>query len=325
MNNELDIKKITDIIYLDDVRKSMVKGFNEGYEMGKTTYFRDIDEHFKWLLHNLIVFAGYGNHGKSILLKQLLLASAVRRGQKTAIFSPEDMPANYFYDDLIHTLVGKSTLKQHSNQMTIDEYHEAMDFIKDHFFLLYPEKASPTPEYINMRFKEAIEKHGVEYCVTDPFNQLDNHWQAHGGRDDKYLSSFLSKEKRFAQDHDIYKIIVAHCKSEYKTDDNDGSLKNPTVFTLANGAMWNNKVDDIVIIHRPYKHINPSLNMTVFISDKIKKQKLCGIPGTVDMSFNIMTNRFLIDNVDIFGNEDIKTTNLIDEPDLTKIRQDKPF
>lgn len=313
MLKDLDTNKIQDVIYLDDVQESMIKGFKDGYEMGKTTHFREVDEHFRWLKKNLIMFAGYGNHGKSTVLYQMLLARAIHNGQKSAVFSPENLPANYFYDDLIHTMVGKSTIKQHDNQMTMEEYMEAMAFIKDHFYLIYPEHAAPTPEYINVRFKETIDKYGVEFCVTDPFNQLDNHWESKGGRDDKYLSSFLSTEKRFAQDNNIHKIIVGHCSHKHELEA-DGTLKSPTVFNLNNGAMWNNKVDDIIIIHRPYKHSDSTNHMAYFISDKIKKQRLCGTTGRVVMSFDSLTNRFSVEGRDIFGDDIVRTVSPDDIP-----------
>jgi len=261
--------KIKDVLYLDDVKQSMLNGFKNGYEQGISTGFEQIDNHFRWLKQNLIVFGGYGGHGKSTLLYQLLFLAAKLRSEKSGIFSPENLPIDYFYNDIIHTMVGKSTQKEHKNQMTVEEYEDAMDFVKKHFFPIYPEHDSPTPETINKRLKELIDREEITYCVTDPFNQLDHDWNL-AGRDDKYLSSYLGSEKRFAQDNSICKIIVAHCKGNAVFE--DGTLKEPNVFNLAGGAMWGNKCDDIVFIHRPYKHSDPTNKTTYFISDKIKKQ-----------------------------------------------------
>ena len=284
-----DQDKIKDVIYLDEVRDSMLNGFKNGYEQGMTTGFASVDNHFRWLRQNLIVFGGYGGHGKSTFLYQLLLKSAKLRGEKSGIFSPENLPIDYFYNDLIHTLVGKSTQKEHANQMSILEYEEAMDFVKKHFFPIYPEKDNPTPAIINQRLLELIDKEGITYCVTDPFNQLDHDWNLEG-RDDKYLSTFLGNEKRFAQNNKVCKIIVAHCKGNAVFE--DGMIKEPNVFSLAGGAMWGNKCDDIVFIHRPYKHSDPKNKTVLFISDKIKKQRICGTTGTVTLEFNFMTNRY---------------------------------
>lgn len=291
--------RVKDVHYLDDYRKSMLKGFENGYELGGTTHFPEVDNHYRWLKQNVILWAGYGNHGKSTMLYQFALLRALLNNEKFAIFSPENMPVDFFYNDLIHTLIGKSTLMQHSNKMSKLEYEAGMDYIKDHFFLIYPENESPSPEYINERFLEAIQKHKVSGCITDPFNQLENNWET-SGRDDKYLSSFLGTEKRFAQQNNVYKIIVGHCKSPRNPITDDGLIKDPNVFDLAHGAMWNNKVDDIVFVHRPYKISDPDNTNAKFISSKIKKQRICGRPGEVEMNFNPMQNRYYIENFNPF-------------------------
>ncbi len=298
---DLGTNKVKDVIYLDDAKSSMIEGFKNGYALGKTTYFHEVDNHFRWLRQNVIIFGGFGNHGKSTFLYQLLLARAMNDGEKSAIFSPENMPVDYFYNDLIHTMVGMSTIKQHSNQMSMEQYQEAMEFIKDHFFMVYPENCDPTPEYINNRFKAVIDAHGVDFCVTDPFNQLNRDWET-SGRDDRYISDYLSKDKRFAIDNNIHKITVAHCHSRVSFEE-DGSMKDPNVYSLAGGAMWSNKADDIVFIHRPYKHVDPTNKMVYFISDKIKKQRICGQPGTVVMSFDTLTNRYTVEGKDLFNIE----------------------
>lgn len=289
-NIESEKLKVKDAIYLDDCRDSMLRGFERGYELGQTTYFRCIDSHFRFLKSNVIIFGGYGNHGKSTFLYQLALLQSLKMGDKWAIFSPENLPADFFYNDLIHTLIGKSTILQHKNKMTKAEYVSAMDFIREHFFLIYPENDSPNPQYINERFEESIKKHGVTGCITDPFNQLDRDWEV-SGRDDKYISDYLNKEKRFAQLNNVYKVTVAHCHSRITFED-DGTLKTPNVYSLAGGAMWSNKADDIVFIHRPYKHSDPLNTNTTFISDKIKKQRICGTPGEINLEFNPQENRY---------------------------------
>jgi len=295
-------QKVKDAIYLEDCKKSMMDGFRNGYEIGKTTHFYEIDRHFRWLKQNVIIFGGYGNHGKSTFLYQLLLLRALNNGEKFAIFSPENMPADFFYNDLIHTLIGKSTILQHSNRMTQLEYEKAMEFINEHFFLIYPENDEPSPVYVNERFKEAIEKHKIDGCITDPFNQLDRDWEK-SGRDDRYISDYLNKEKRFSQSNNVYKITVVHCHSRVSFDES-GMLKEPNVYSISGGSMWSNKADDILFIHRPYKHSDPMNTSTTFISDKIKKQRICGFPGSVILDFNILENRYYVNGNSPFSKFD---------------------
>lgn len=291
MINAKDIKnKAKDVIYVDDIQEQMYKSFREGFKRGETTYFKSIDKHFRLLKGNIILFGGMGNYGKSKLLKQICLLRAKHNGEKWAIFTPEEMPPEYFYNDLIHSYIGKSVYKWHENQMTEDEYQRGIEFVKNHFFYLYPENDNPTPDYINQRFEEIVKKHKIDGCIIDPFNQLYNDWEQ-SGRDDRYINGFLANEKRFALKHNVYKITVHHTKSNV-TKTEQGDYRMPTVYDLHGGAMWNNGCDEIVFVHRPYRISNPDDNTTLFKSEKIKKQIICGVPGEVELTFDFMSNRF---------------------------------
>ena len=281
-----------DIILLDDVRESMIESFKTGRTRGDSTHFKSIDEHFRWKRGELTLMHGIMNHGKSILMMQLCLIKSVFDGTKWAFFSPEQNPPDDFFDDLVHMYIGKNTQNFYKNQMTLSEYEKGMDFIKDHFYYIYPENESPTPEYINMRFEEVIKKYNVEGCIIDPYNQLDNDIRKAGGREDIYLSALLTKQKRFALNHNIFMVIIAHPKSGL-TKNGSGDYSQPNVYDLAGGAMWGNKCDNVLCAHRPYFTSNKESVETLFTSQKIKKQKLNGTPGDVMLAFDIESMRYL--------------------------------
>ncbi len=229
-------------------------------------------------------------HNTTMML-QLCLIKSIKEDVKWGIFSPEQNPPIDFYKDLIHSYIGKSTESYHTNQMTDEEYERGMDFVNDHFFFVYPKDESPTPNYINERFSELIIKHKISGCITDPFNQLDNDY-GKNGRDDIYISGYLSTEKRFALINDVYKIIIAHPKGNL-TLNKAGNYECPTEYNLAGGAMWANKCDNLLATYRPFytqEKSNPSVE---FRSQKIKKQKYVGIPGTVPLHFDIFSNRYI--------------------------------
>jgi twinkle protein len=288
-----------DIIYVNDIREQMLTGFDNGFEKAGTTHFPSIDPHFGWMKGEVTVMGGIGNHGKSSMMLQLMLIKSIKEGDKWSIFSPEQYPPVYFYNDLIHSYVGLSPYKFHQNQMSKKQYMEALDFMHEHFFYMYPENDSPTPDYINERHMECIIKHKVAGCMTDPFNQLANDW-AKFGRDDQYLDVFLSKEKRFALEENVYKIIVAHPSGSLKKvsagNYNEGNYECPEPRNLAGGAMWENKCDNILSYYRPFYSTDKTDTTCEFRSQKIKKQKIVGIPGNVTMRFDRMSNRFTEEN-----------------------------
>jgi len=275
---------LTDVIYLDNVRDSMLHSFRTGRSQGETTHFKFIDEHFRWKRGELTLMHGIMNQGKSTMIMQLCLIKAVFDNYKYAFFSPEQDPPDDFYDDLIFMYTGKNTQINYPNQMPEDEYIRAMDFIKDHFFYIYPENETPTPEYINARFVEVIKKHNVDGCIIDPYNQMDNDIKKNGGREDLYLSAFLTQQKRFAQQYKIFMVIIAHPKGSLSKKDT-GDYEQPGFYDLSGGAMWSNKCDNILCTYRPYYSSDYERRDVQFISQKIKKQKLCGIPGKVELIF----------------------------------------
>lgn len=284
-----------DIIYIDNVKKSMREGFKSGKAKGTTTYYKEFDDRWTWRRKEVTFVGGIGNMGKTIMINNLSMLKAINEGWKFAIFSPEQDPPDDFYNDLIHTYVGKSTEPHHHNQMTPEEYEDAMNFVGRHFFYIFPETESPTPEYINSCFEFAVKKHKVDVVIIDPFNQLDNDWKKHG-RDDLYISEFLGGCKRFSQRHNVAYMIAGHPKGNLQK--NGGNYEQPNVYDYAGGAMWNNKCDNILCYHRPYAITDPSSTECFFISQKIKKRKLTGTPGSCQMVFNVSTNRF----EDQFGN-----------------------
>lgn len=303
-----------DVIYMDDIREEMLRSFTTGDSRGETTHFKTIDRHWTWKRGDLNLMHGLPNQGKSILMMQLMLLKSIHEGKKWGIFSPEQNPPIDFYKDLIHMYIGKSTEPYHKHRMSHAEFNKGMDFMSEHFYFLYPKDDSPTPQYINDRFSELIIKHSIDGCVIDPFNQLDNDWASAGGRDDQYIAAFGSKQKRFALTNDIYQIIIAHPKggrellnekNQYAEFKNAGNYGMPALYDLAGGAMWGNKMDNVLVTYQPYYnsrlaggHIETIKHprLTQFVSQKIKKHKLTGIPGSANLIFNAKQNRFYEEN-----------------------------
>jgi hypothetical protein len=231
----------------------------------------------------------------------------MRKGYKWALFAPEDFPAHEFYHDLVEILLGEDMTPNNYKRHTRATYEQTYDYISKHFFFVYPKDISSTPEYIKERFLELIIKEKVNGVVIDPFNQLDNDYSKVGGRDDKYLEVVLADFKRFAQINNIPFIIVAHPKGGIKKDAK-GNYECPDVFDLAGGAMWNNKMDNILIYHRPYRGENPELTNCQLHSKKIRRQKTVGAIGVLDFNLKRYSRRFLFGN-DIDYIENINDTN----------------
>ena len=214
-----------------------------------------------------------------------------------AFFALEDNPASEFYHDLVEIYLGCGASYGSPNQPTRFLYEAAYDFVSKHFFYIYPKDVSPTPAYIKERFLELIIKEKIDGCIIDPFNQMTNDYSTVGGRDDKYLEAVLGDFDRFCNVNQVFFIIVAHPKMMHK--DSSGNYPCPDVFDLSGGAMWNNKMYNILVYHRPAHQQDPTSPAAELHFKKIKRQKIVGEKGSIDMEFIRSRRRFIVDGIDV--------------------------
>jgi hypothetical protein len=108
----------------DTQKESMLNAFRKGKESGSKTYLKEIDsvtingsqnKMWSWRLGEFNIWTGYNNEGKSQFLIFLCVLKAINEGWKFAFFSPENYPPDEFFDDIIHTVTGKSTDRHYKN------------------------------------------------------------------------------------------------------------------------------------------------------------------------------------------------------------------
>lgn len=307
-----------DVIFGEDVKAEALSIYDNGYESATTTDIPELDVYWRWKRGEITLLSGIGNYGKSTFLKFILLMKSIKQGWKWALFAPEDFPAHEFYHDLVEMFLGVNMTPSNPNRVSKMKYEIVYNWISQHFFFVYPNGISSTPEYIKERFLELIIKEKVDGCIIDPFNQLDNDYSKVGGRDDKYLEIVLADLKRFTQVNNTHFIIVAHPKGGIKKDPK-GNYECPDVFDLAGGAMWNNKMDNILIYHRPYRGENPEWTNCSLTSKKIRRQKVVGILGTLDFNLKKHSRRYL------FGDKDYIQLHYSKQAKQQEIFEDEPF
>jgi twinkle protein len=275
---------IDGVYYLEDIFPSMIENFRRGVVLAPTTRFTEMDEYFRWKKGELNLFCGYGNHGKTFFALQLMLTKSIWDGWRWAIFSPENFPANDFYDDLVEMYVGKWL-----NEMSEQEYVDACHFISEHIFYVYPENEHDVNS-INERFRHLVLKKGVDGVMIDPFNQLD-HIQKPYQREDQYLSETFKDLKRFALLNNVCYNIIAHPKNP--TYEKDKSLPIVDMYDVAGGAMWGNKMDNIISYYRPNFHIDKNdPNVQVYIQ-KVKRKRTGGKQGDFPLILNWGRKRYM--------------------------------
>jgi hypothetical protein len=287
--------KPKDVIYGIDVKENAMKLYDEGYAKVFGIGVPEFDERFKLKRGELSVLTGIGNYGKSSLKRWYQVMRAVKYDEKFGSFSPEDNPPEEYYHDLVEILLGCDCTPFNSIRPSRHTYERAYDFICKHFFYVYPKNAEPTPTYVKEVFLELIIKEDIDGCDIDPFNQMSNNYQGFAGRD-KYLEWVLTDFSRFAIINDVYFLIVNHPTKLVKAA--DGNYPCPDVFDISDGAMWNNKSDNILVYHRPFAQSAPQNPTCEFHSKKIRRQKTVGKKGFILFQMLFTARRFYFDGKD---------------------------
>jgi hypothetical protein len=305
-NYEIDVKKefvdekgdnyrVEDVVYGIDVKDKALLINQNGFDKVMGVGVPELDYIFKPKRGEITLLTGIGNYGKTAWQKSQLLSRIIMYGEKIATFSPEDTPAEEYFHDYVEMLLGCECTPFNPNRPSNDIYEAAYDYISKHIFYISAEMLSPTPQYIKEKFLELIVQEKVDFCCIDPFNQMTNDYKGFGGRTDKYLETLLADFSRFSKKNDVYFWLIAHPKLMER--DRGGNYKCPDVFDVNDGAMWNNKMDNITVYHRPFAQTDPSSPVAEFHSKKIKKKSV-GRKGFIMVEYIWDRRRFFIEGRD---------------------------
>jgi len=302
--NEIEVEKavfddglkLKDVIYGIDVKEQALSIYDQGYAKVGGIGVPELDDKFKPKRGEITVLTGIGNYGKSSFKKWYQAMRIILYGEKFASFAPEDNPPEEYYHDFVEIILGCDCSPNNPNRPSRQTYEYVYDLVCKHMFYVYPKDVSPTPQYVMEVFLELIVKENVDGVDIDPFNQMANEYNKFQ-RSDKYLEWVLSVFARFAQINNIYFWIVAHPVKMQKGG--DGNYPCPDVFDLTDGAMWNNKMDNILVYHRPYAQTDPQNPTCEFYSKKIRRQKVVGKKGFIVFEMFFKTRRFLFEGSDV--------------------------
>ncbi len=152
-----------DVIYAEEVMEKASEIYLHGYRAAQPLGVPLLDKHFKRVKGDLTIVSGIGNYGKSSFMKWEMIFRIVKFGEKVAIFTPEELPAEQFYHDLVEIYFGKDCTPNNPNRPSYDLYMKVYKMIGEHIFMVYPKDVSPTPDYVKEVFLSLIIKHGVDF------------------------------------------------------------------------------------------------------------------------------------------------------------------
>lgn len=285
--------RVGDVIYAADVMDAALRLKNHGYETAEDTGVPQLE--FKMKRREVSALAGYGNVGKSALMTFMQICKTYTSGTKWAVYGPESFPAEEYYHEIVEMVEGGSIGPRSFYSMSDPEYKAKYEWVGKHFFYCYPQDAIPTLDLILERFLQLIIVEGVEGVVIDPWNQLGHDYT--NGRDDQLLERDLAKVKRFANENNVFFFILTH-PTNPSLPPGEKNYRCPEYSSLAGGAKWAAKCDNILVYHRPEFLSNPDSTVCEFHKKKMKKPRVTGKRGMVTMDFDYHRRRFM------FGDQD---------------------
>lgn len=291
-NPNIEIYTMDDCI--DEMREDLVKG----KEKGTSTYIAggqgdnswSLDNAWTWKLKEFNLWTGYTNEGKSQFIRYMSLIKAIVEGWKFAFYAPEDYPPKEFFDDLIHTASGYSTDKDNPNFIRRELYDQMYNRLKDLFYFVYIHPPKNTLNTVLKSFIPLIEEKGVKACIIDPLIKISRPPE-YMNADDKYALHVTTLATHFSRKHNISLHLVMHQLGGKKQE--NGLFSKPSYYGIKGGGTWADGSDNVLEIWRPLYARDKEDTEVMFIADKIKKQKLVGVPQDIKIRFDPRTNRYV--------------------------------
>lgn len=248
-----------------------------------STGWPELDKAFKYIPGQFIVVTGIPNHGKSRVLSQIMVQTARLRNERWAVFSPETGHEHQIAD-LCEVWAGQPFYDGPSPRMSADEAQNAMIWLNQRVFLIGTLEHTPSIDWLLERARAAVIRYGVSNIVLDPYNEIEAS-RPTTLTETEYVSQLISKCKRFAKLHDCTVWMVIHPRKLGGVV--DGREPVPQLYDLAGSAHWRNKADAGIVVYRDYVN-----NVTFVISQKIRRQPMCGMVGSIKLQFVGADRRF---------------------------------
>lgn len=281
----------------------------DGLKRGESPGFPTLYEHYSLKEGSTTYIISPPAAGKSSLVNEIMMNLAEFSDWKWVVFSPETGSPRDLFAELLWVKLRKPFLANPQFSASDIEATVAMNFIKEHFFILDPMQLELN-EKMFYKAVIAIEKENgikINGAVIDPITDfaIDTKLRA-----DIALGGFLTNIRKFSSTYGIHTIIAFHTSAMGFREGKaiDGSrvryLPPPTMFDIAGGQMASRKGMMILSLFRtPYGVIDEATGLpyeaheTRVLIQKAKP-KTIGKVGEVVLYFDRPSSRFYEKHVD---------------------------
>lgn len=216
------------------------------YNLGMGSF----DHHFKLRRGDFTVVTGVPSSGKSTFLNHMMCNIVKNHAMKVCFASFEQAPQTdhlralrkwWFWD------YKRKVAPTHPKYMTEQETEEFNLWLDNYFRVIYPNwEDTVDMDWLMEKMSAAVVQQDCDIIIIDPFNEMEHNTE--GESMTLYIGWFIKNLKRFAAKHNVHVIVVAHPRKVSK--DKDGNVEIPTLYDIEQSAMWYNKADLGLIVHR---------------------------------------------------------------------------
>lgn len=277
----------------DDLQAYRERGATRGVYLG----FPELHEHYTMALPGVSDWTGYPQSGKTEFLLELLLNTSLFYGWKHLLYVPDVGDKNEILATLIHKISGKTFDKRYDNHISENEADKELQWVLQHFFILYEEDESSTiTPYEFWDFAVALKKeHHIQTATIDSWKDLRLNWNPMTneviGRDDKYLENVLKYRNKIADKYKLQLHTIIHPTNI--PAEKDGKRPEPKPHHLSGGAQWFNTGRVMITVHR----VDGSANEVKITVNKAKPKSVAKL-GSVTMWYNTAISKYYWKNND---------------------------
>lgn len=275
-----------EIVYISNLHSPIQALYEQGIRRGVSPGWLGLEDYYTVRPGEWTLVTGIPGHGKTEFLDNLLVNLAAKSDWKFGIFSAENLPHERHAASLIEKYTGKPFQDGYRFRLNGEELTQGIKFVSDHFFFLNPDEEVQSIDRLLALGKMLVAKHGINGLLIDPWNELD-HSRPNGMTETEYISTALTKLRRFARTNKIHIWVVAH-PAKLLRNKSDGTYPVPNPYDVSGSAHWRNKADNALCVWR--EPTKPDSATQVHIQ-KIRFREV-GKVGMVELFYEFGTGKY---------------------------------